>query len=108
MTRAVPIACNLDALSPDERRQRASLAKKIRAGVVDICETHDGFRLNLGSDPMLYRDALDLVFLERRCCPFLKMKLAFSPEDGPVYFDLGGSAEIKAFLVSNGVLGCSN
>ena len=107
MTREIPIACNLDALSAAERRQRSSLAASIRAGVVDTRETDEGFRLRLSPDPALLRDALDLICLERRCCPFLEMKLVFGTGDGPVYFDIGGSAEVKDFLVSSGVLGCA-
>ena len=105
--RDIPISCNLDALSATERQRRSSLAAKIRRSVVDICETEHGFRLHLSADAALHRDALDLISLERRCCPFLEMKLAVSPGDGPVYFDIGGSAEVKAFLMSSGVLGCA-
>ena len=72
-----------------------------------MAETDAGYRLRLSPDPDLLRDTLDLICLERRCCPFLEMRLVFGSGDGPVFFDIRGSAEVKAFLVSSGVLGCA-
>ena len=108
MTRDIPIACNLDALSATERQRRTDLATSIRERVVDMRETERGFRLRLNPDTELLRDTLDLICLERRCCPFLEMKLVFAGENGPVYFDIGGNVDAKAFLVSSGMLGCGN
>ena len=108
MNRDIPIACNLDALSETERQRRPALAASVRERVVDTHETERGFRLRLSPDAALLRDALDLICLERRCCPFLEMKLVFTGENGPVYFDIEGNADAKAFLVSTGVLGCGN
>lgn len=107
MTRDVPVACNLGALSAAERAQRSALATRIREQVVCVRETDDGYRLCLPADAALHRQALDLIGLERRCCPFLELRLVFRSDEGPVYLDIGGSAEAKAFLVSSGVLGCA-
>lgn len=107
MSAVIPIACNLDTLSTVERQRRSSLAARIRDNVMETRETDVGYRLHLKPDPALYEDALERIFLERRCCPFLELNLVFSPGDGPVYFDIGGSAEIKSFLRSSAVLGCA-
>ena len=107
MTRDTPVACNLGALSAAERAQRSALSARVRERVVSVRETEGGFRLHLPGDATLYRQALDLIDLERRCCPFLELRLVFSSDEGPVYLDIGGNAEAKAFLVSSGVLGCA-
>ena len=107
MSTPIVIACNLDALTSAERSRRSSLGSEVCKGSVEIRETERGFRLELKRDWSLYRDVLELIALERRCCPFLELNLTFSPGDGPVYFDIGGNDEVKAFLVSSGVLGCS-
>ena len=104
----LPIACNLDALSSEERKQRSYLSSRIREHVIDISESKHGYRLCLKSDENLYRDALELILLERRCCPFLLMTLDFSSGEGPVYLDIGGSVESKAFLETTGMLGCAD
>ena len=107
MSGDTPIACNLDALSAEERRQRAALADRLRGGTLRVQETTRGYRLHLNADPALYRDAVDFISLERRCCPFLELKLVFAEEEGPVYFDIGSGTEVKAFLAASGVLGCA-
>ena len=107
MSGVIPIACNLDTLSTLERQRRSLLAARIRDDVMETRETDVGYRLHLKSDPALYKDALERIFLERRCCPFLGLNLVFSPGDGPVFFDIGGSAEVKSYLRSSGMLGCA-
>jgi len=107
MSGEIPIACNLDALSASERERRTSLTARIRGSAAEIRETETGFRLRLHPDPDLFRDVVDLIELERRCCPFLEMTVTFSPGAGPVYFDIGSGAGVKDFLVASGALGCA-
>jgi hypothetical protein len=102
------IACNLDALSKQEQSRRSALAVAVRGGVARINETTFGYRLQLPGDPEFCRDLVDLVLLERRCCPFLEMTVHFEPEGGPVYLDVGGPSGVKKFLADTGVLGCGD
>lgn len=104
---AVPIACDLGALSTPERQRRSALAARIRKRVIASTESETGFRLQLPTDDASFTEVLELISLERRCCPFLEMRLVFSPGNGPVYFDVGGGPDVKAFLATSGVLGCS-
>lgn len=101
------IACNLDALTRAERERRSSLAARIANGIAETHETGVGYRFELKREPSLYRDALDLISLERRCCALLQMNLCFSPADGPVYLEIGGRGDVKAFLASSGLLDCA-
>ena len=102
----MPIACNPGALSASERERRSALAGRIREHVVASTETETGFRLQLPADDASCAEVLEFITLERRCCPFLELRLVFSPGGGPVYFDLGGGPEMKAFLAASGLLGC--
>lgn len=106
MSRAAPIACNLDALTAPERERRAVLAARVRAGALSRDETDDGYRLRLRSDASLLDDVLELIALERRCCPFLELGLVFAPGNGPVHLELRGGEGVKDFLAASGVLGC--
>ncbi len=106
MSSAIPIACNLAALSTPEQRWRSALAARIRECVIASIETESGFRLQLPADDAYCAEVLELISLERRCCPFLELRLVFSPGDGPVYLDLGGGPEVKTFLAASGMLGC--
>jgi hypothetical protein len=98
-----PIACNLGALDRDEQRRRAELARAVVGHAAATTETSDGYALRFDDDPVLLRDAIDWIRLERRCCPFLRFELTFDPENGPLWLRLGGGPGVKEFLSANGL-----
>jgi hypothetical protein len=97
------IACNLDALTAAERRQRAELAARIRSLSVELAEFEDGYALRLACEPGVARHALEWILLERRCCPFLRFELVLEAERGPLWVRLGGASGVKEFLKSAGL-----
>jgi len=101
------IACNLDALSSSERARRSELARTLRHSATGAVESESGYRIQLPNDPEICERALELILLERRCCPFLSLELCFEPGDGAVVLAIGGAAGVKAFLRENGILGCA-
>ena len=104
---SLPIACNLDALSSSERVRRSELARRIERSATGIDESEFGYRLRLPNDSELCEQALELILLERRCCPFLSLELGFEPGDGAVVLTVGGTPGVKEFLRENGILGCA-
>jgi hypothetical protein len=101
------IACNLDALSPSERARRSELARIIQKSSISIEETDSGYRVQLPNDSEICERALELILLERRCCPFLSLALTFEWGDGAVALAIGGAPGVKQFLTKNGILGCA-
>ena len=98
-----PIACNLGVLTGAEQQRRAELAHAITTRAAATVEMPDGFALQLDDDPVLLRDAVDWIRLERACCPFLHFALSFDPEAGPLWLRLGGRAGVKEFLAAAGL-----
>jgi hypothetical protein len=70
---------------------------------VEVRETADGYAARLGADAALAREALEWILLERRCCPFLRLELAFDPEAEVMWLRFGGGPGVKAFLRAAGV-----
>ena len=101
------IACNLNALSPSERARRSELARIVQANSSSLEETDSGYRVHLSDDSEICEHALELILLERRCCPFLSLALAFEPGKGAVALAIGGAPGVKQFLTENGILGCA-
>ena len=62
----------------------------------------DGYAARLDPDPAILRDALDWLMLERRCCPFLRLELAFEPSDGAAWISFRGGPAVKEFLAAAG------
>ncbi len=100
----VPIACNLEALTAEERVRRATLASRLRAHTQEVIETDSGYAFRLPEEPTAYHEAFELALLERRCCPFLRLELTLEPGHGPVWLTLGGVPEVKAFLAASGLI----
>ena len=98
-----PLACDLTGLSAQERARRAILASHVAAHLREVRETPDGYAARLDPDPALVRDAVEWFFLERRCCPFLRVELRWEPSLGPIWLTLGGKPGVKEFLVAAGL-----
>jgi hypothetical protein len=96
------LACDLGALSVDERAQRSTLASRVVARFREVREIPDGYAGRLAADAAIVQDALDWLLLERRCCPFLHLELSFEPSDGPVWFRFRGGPGVKEFLAAAG------
>jgi hypothetical protein len=95
------LACDLGALSAEERTRRAALAARVSARFREVRETSDGFAARLDEDAQVNQEALDWILLERRCCPFLSLALRFEPS-GPVWLTFGGGPGVKELLAAAG------
>jgi len=101
------IACNLGALSEEEKTRRSAMAARVSARFQEIRETPDGYAARLDGDPQLLQDALAWFLLERRCCPFLQLELGFEPSEGPVWLRFSGGPGVKEFLGAAGFINAS-
>ena len=101
------IACDLGALSEEERTRRSAAASRVSARFREVRETADGYTARFDPNPQFAQDAFDWVLLERRCCPFLRLELRFEPSDGPVWLHFGGGPGVKEFLGAAGFIKAS-
>lgn len=97
------LACELGALSRDERARRSAVASRVSARFREVRETSDGYTARLDPEPEIVQDALDWILLERRCCPFLRLELHVEPAIGPVWLQFGGEPGVKSFLAAAGL-----
>src|SRR5262249_46422877 len=78
-----PIACNLTALSKEQRKRHQSLSIELRGIVQEIRELPDGYAFRFPADEATIQKAAEWITLERRCCPFLDFGLDVGREGGP-------------------------
>lgn len=91
-----PIACDMTALSADERRRYDALRSRLTREIARVEATATSFRLQM-ADTAPLTDVAEWVGFERRCCPFLSVSISAQPDDR-VWVELGGSAAIREFL----------
>ena len=94
---ATPIACDLTAIPGSDRPRYHALRDRIFKSGTGLCETADGFAVQLPSDRETLVAVAEWISLERLCCPFLRFDLTI---DGAasVRLALGGPEGVKELL----------
>ena len=90
------LACDLTALTPEESERHASLWKQVRA-----LAPASGVAFRLPARPDLARDLVELAALEQRCCPFLRIVVAFEPDGATLTLTLEGDDGVREFLAGD-------
>ena len=94
----IPIACDLDALTPAERARRCTLVDALGHAIVGRTELDYGFELRVDPARLDLPALAEWIALERRCCPFLHFRLELAAGGGPVTVALSGANGVKDFL----------
>jgi len=89
-------ACNLRALTAEQRKEHAALASELFASVQEQKELPDGYAFRLPAARWL--DAARWAELERRCCPFFAFQLTAAPDNAPLWLRLTGRQGVKEFM----------
>ena len=92
----IPIACTLDDGELATRRQR------ILGGLWRKVEKHqeltDGYAFQFPNSDDIAQEILSFILIERQCCSFFQMELAFKPDNGPIWLHLRGADGVKKFI----------
>jgi hypothetical protein len=89
-------ACNLGALTKDERAQHARDSKTLLDSVQETKELKNGYAFRIPAASLL--TAAQWITFERRCCPFFTFELQQSRDRGPVWLSVTGSEGVKEFI----------
>ena len=93
-----PFACNLAALTKEQRQRHIELSKQMRESVQEVRELPDGYALRFASDSKTILSLAEFVSYERLCCPFFKFTMEIECSDQPVWLQMTGREGIKEFL----------
>jgi hypothetical protein len=89
-------ACDMRALTKEQRTQHAALATGLFAAVQEQKELPNGYAFRLPAERWL--DAARWAALESKCCPFFSFELAAAADRGPVWLKVTGRTGAKAFM----------
>ena len=95
---APAFACDLTALSAEERKLHAATTEEVFAAVQEVRELSDGYALRLPGESATLLKAAAFIANERLCCPFFTFALEVEPEGGPLWLRLTGGDGIKQFI----------
>ena len=94
------LACRIDAFDAVQRKRHAALIAELASAVRGVEELGDGYAVRFPSRPYLFLRVAEWVELERACCPFLDIGIAFENGAGSIRVDLRGPVGVKDFLRS--------
>ena len=89
-------ACDMRAMTKDERAQHAALAAELFASIQEQKELPNGYAFKLPAERWL--DAARWAALEKKCCPFFAFELRAGADGEPLWFEITGRPGAKAFM----------
>jgi hypothetical protein len=91
-------ACNLKAITADERPRYHELMKRLRLAVRNRSEIANGYTFKLDSKAITLPEAAEWISMERLCCPFLTLQLSVSANQPHWILTLTGPAGVKPLI----------
>jgi hypothetical protein len=95
-----PIACRMDALSPEQRKRRTEVLSALRTRLAGVGETETGIVFRWSHDDSIVPLLAEFVRWESLCCPFIRFGIDVQEEGGAVELQLSGRTGVKEFLVT--------
>lgn len=94
----LPIACALTDKELQMRRE--TVLRQVAAHLLDFRELENGFSYSFPADEGVLRELVNVINLERKCCPFLNFKLIVESNNETVALELTGQEGTKEMLES--------
>ena len=89
------LACDLSALTPEQREHHMAQSPKLFALVQEVRELPDGYSFRLPASVALTQ-ITDFIAHERLCCPFFSFGITVEPYGGAIWLSLSGEGGVKA------------
>lgn len=96
----ITFACDISALTPEQREHHGAASVKLFAAVQIIRETPTGYAFRLPQDSAVLPEVVDFITHERLCCPFFAFNIEVEPHGGAIWFTLSGAEAVKPFIVA--------
>lgn len=96
----IPIACDMTALSVEQRNRHTELWNSLEELLTEVKELPNGFAFGYEASEKIWMAAAEFVELERLCCPFFTFTLVREPEGGSIWLNLTGGQAVKDFLAT--------
>jgi hypothetical protein len=93
-----PFACDMTALSSDQRSRHRELGELLQSALGAVRELTDGYEFEFVPNPANYQVLTELTPLEHACCPFFDVSIRLEREGGKLWWRLTGREGVKQFI----------
>jgi hypothetical protein len=98
MSSPAPFACDMTALSGEQRTRHRELAALLQASLVAVRELPDGYDFEFLWSPATYEALAEITPLEHACCPFFDISIRIESGSSKLCWRLSGREGIKGFI----------
>ena len=95
---APPIACNLKAITAQQREQLGRLGEHVIAGINGSRELKDGYAFHVDPAKASLVEVAQWLDVWRRCCPFYEFQVDFHAADGSLWLSVTGRQGVKEYI----------
>ncbi len=93
-------ACDMFALTPEERVLHGEASERLFADVQEVRETSNGYAFRLPQESATLPKIAEFITYERLCCPFFAFNVEVEPQGGAIWLGLSGEEGIKPFVIA--------
>ncbi len=93
-----PIACNLKALTSEQRKQLEQHGVRVISAITASRELDDGYSFLIDPARASLTDVAEWLELWRRCCPFYEFRIDFHAADARLWLTVRGRPGVKQFI----------
>ena len=98
MATEVAFACDMSAMTPQERQAHSRVIREVFGAVTNIRELSNGYAFDVPAASELLAQAGEFVSLERLCCPFFDFSLDLPRAASSFGMHVTGPAGVKSFI----------
>jgi hypothetical protein len=93
-----PIACNLKALTSEQRKQLDKLGAHVISAITTSRELTDGYAFRVDPVRASLMDVAQWLDVWRRCCPFYEFQIDYHAADGNIWLSVKGRPGVKEYI----------
>ena len=93
-----PIACNLRALTSQQRTQLERLGAHVISSITTSRELKDGYAFRVDPQKASLMDVAQWLDVWRRCCPFYEFQIDFHAADASIWLSVKGRPGVKEYI----------
>lgn len=102
------LACNIHAIPHELRPVHQANTAQIFTRVQEMRELPTGYAWRLPNEMDMLQTIVSFLSYERLCCPFFRFTLDIEPDQGPIWLQVTGATDMKAFIQSEGWVPANN
>ena len=93
-----PIACNLKALTSQQRKQLEQIGEHVISAITTSRDLNDGYAFRIDPAKASLMDVTRWLDLWRRCCPFYEFRIDFHAADATIWLSVEGRPGVKEYI----------